>query len=379
MGYYDEQDIPIHRALADAFTICDNYHCSVIGPTDPNRMYWMTGTLDPDGFKGGPVLRTQFPVPKHSLSWKTYPECLQEAGVSWKIYQDKTFGGISEMIFGGMMDWFKAYDGSTAASKVLASLGIDPTYPDDFRSDVENGRLPKVSWIVPNLLTCEHPALPSALGAWGMLQVLDILTKDPALWAKTALIISYDENGGFFDHVPPLTPPAGTAGEFVTRPPADPPDGLTSEQPVGLGFRVPCLVVSPYSRGGLVAKQRFDHTSQLRMLETRFGVRIPDHSDGVPGLSVWRRENVEDLTLAFDFGEAPDDAPPNLPHPHSWEVWWDAFREAGEIILDEIHLGRSYPVPDNSKPEQATEPKRRSPTPAAQEPPDSTDGASGLL
>ena len=113
-------------------------------------------------------------------------------------------------------------------------------------------------------------------------------------WAKSVVIVNYDENDGQFDHVPPPTPPPETPGEFV--------NGL----PVGLGFRVPCLVVSPFSRGGYVVSDTFDHTSTLRLIEARFGVEVPY-------LSRWRRETCGDLTTALGMGAAPRVDVPALP------------------------------------------------------------------
>ena len=121
--------------------------------------------------------------------------------------------------------------------------------------------------------------------------MLSALTAKPDLWAKTVIFLVYDENGGFFDHVKPPTPPAGTEGEFLAHP--LPADAAGIAGPIGLGFRVPCLVISPFSRGGHVVSDVFDHTSILRFLETRFGTKIPN-------LTKWRRETVGDLTSTLD-------------------------------------------------------------------------------
>ena len=132
------------------------------------------------------------------------------------------------------------------------------------------------------------------------------------LWSKTALFLTFDENGGFFDHVAPITSPMGTPGEYVTAPAVPDPSVVGNPPisgPIGLGFRVPMLIVSPYSRGGFVSSELFDHTSVLRFLETRFGAEVPN-------LSAWRRSAVGDLTAAFNFA-APDASVPNLPSPVS--------------------------------------------------------------
>ena len=131
---------------------------------------------------------------------------------------------------------------------------------------------------------------------------------NPLLWAKTALFVNYDENGGFFDHVPPVTAPPGTPGEYVTAPAFPDPTVAGNPAvsgPIGLGFRVPMLIISPFSRGGFVSSDLFDHTSVLRFLETRFGAEVPN-------LSAWRRATVGDLTSAFNF-KSPDHSIPNLP------------------------------------------------------------------
>jgi phospholipase C len=352
MGYYTRADIPVHYALADAFTVCDHYFCSVLGPTDPNRLFWISGTIDPDGRHGGPLLFTPTGAPVGApYSWQTYPEVLEQAGISWKVYQDQGLEILSRRFLSGMLDRFQAFQGDRSAP--LAAKGIAPTYPGDFRHDVANGTLPAVSWVVPSLLTCEHPAMPAAFGAIGIIQVLDILTSNPALWEKTALIVSYDENGGFFDHVPPPVAPPGTPGEYVTVPlgGVEESDGIAG--PIGLGFRVPSMVISPFTRGGLVASETFDHTSQLRLVERRFGAPVPN-------LSAWRRQAVGDLTSAFDFADAPKDARPKLPDPDLGGL--KALIEGNvNILLGTIGRGRPYPVPPNLMPAQEKTPFRGTP------------------
>jgi phospholipase C len=304
MGYYTRQTLPYYYQLADAFTVCDHYHCSVLGPTYPNRAYWMSGTLDPDGLAGGPILATLSnvlpdPASWGYLRWKTMPEVLQEAGITWKVYQSTdAVGGIQGgLLMDNILRLFKQYSNPGP----LFDNGLLPTLEVDFPADVASGRLPQVSWIVTDFTQCEHPAAPPSYGGLASAYVLDLLSSNPELWAKTVFIINYDENGGFFDHVPPPTAPPGTPGEWVTRNPPVAAEGSTDgfDGPIGLGFRVPCLVISPYSRGGLVYSGVLDHTSQLKLLETRFGVTAPN-------LTAWRRAAVGDFTGAFDFASTPD-------------------------------------------------------------------------
>jgi phospholipase C len=156
-----------------------------------------------------------------------------------------------------------------------------------------NDRLPTVSWIITTSTQSEHPDYMPAAGAAYVASKIDAIAANPDVWAKTAFILNYDENDGIFDHVPPPTPPAGTAGEFV--------GGL----PVGAGYRVPCIIVSPWTAGGWVCSETFDHTSVLRFVERVTGVDVPN-------LTGWRRQTFGDLTSAFRFDE-PATAPITLP------------------------------------------------------------------
>jgi phospholipase C len=300
MGYYKRADLPFFHALADAFTICDGYHCSVIGPTDPNRLYSMSGTIDPAGKAGGPILSTSATRAERAgtLTWTTMPEQLNTRNVTWKVYgsPDGNYGD-------NVLPYFRNYQ----LKPELAANAFTPTFPGTFEADCAAGTLPQVSWILAPLVDSEHPPAPVSYGEWAAAQVLDALTSNPAVWAKTALFITYDENGGFFDHVPPPVAPKGTHGEWLTVDPL-PSDAAGVAGPIGLGFRVPLLVVSPYSRGGFVCSHTFDHTSLLRFLETRFGTEVPN-------LSQWRRSVTGDLTAAFNFAARPKDSVPELPNP----------------------------------------------------------------
>ena len=308
MGYYTRSDIPYYYAVADAFTICDNYFCSAIGPTDPNRLYTMAASLDPDGKNGGPILqtiitnRTSF---YGRMTYTTMPEQLQARGISWKVYSvpDETiFGGI---LSDNVLSYFKNFQDPTS---VLHQKAFGPQFPADFLADLASNNLPQVSWLVGSVVTSDHPPSPSIFGENMLSLIVSALTANPALWAKTLLLVTYDENGGFFDHVAPQTAPPGTPGEFVTAPAVPDPTVIGSPAitgPIGLGFRVPMLIVSPFSRGGFVCSDLFDHTSVLRFLETRFGAEVPN-------LSAWRRATVGDLTSALNLNK-PDQSIPSLP------------------------------------------------------------------
>jgi phospholipase C len=294
--------------VADAFTICDNYFCSVMGPTDPNRLYTMAASIDPDGKNGGPVLQTI--VTNRSgfygtLTYGTMPEQLQARGISWKVYSSPDETILGGILSDNVLSYFKNFQDPAS---VLHQNGFGPQFPVDFLADVASGNLPQVSWLIGSVLTSDHPPAPSLFGENILSLVVSALTANPARWPKTVLFATYDENGAFFDHVPPVTAPAGTAGEYVTAPAVPDPTVIGSPAisgPIGLGFRVPMLVISPFSRGGFVSSETFDHTSVLRFLETRFGAEVPN-------LSAWRRATVGDLTSAFNF-KAPDRSIPTLP------------------------------------------------------------------
>jgi phospholipase C len=292
MGYFTRDDIPFQFALAEAFTILDGYHCSVLGPTAPNRHMWMSGTIDPDGLAGGPSLTTS--GPSNQFTWTTYMERLQAAGISWKIYRQP--GNLTGAA--AISKWTQF--GTAQPGNPLFDNGVATQPLGQFEYDAMNDQLPTVSWILPPAGFDEHPAALPAAGATFVAGKIDAIAANPEVWAKTAFILSYDENDGMFDHVLPLTPPAGTPGEFVFKTSNTGVDG--GGLPVGLGFRVPCIIVSPWTTGGYVFSERSDHTSQLRLLERLTGVVESNISD-------WRRANVGDLTGAFRFDDA-NDAPP---------------------------------------------------------------------
>jgi phospholipase C len=299
MGYYTRRDLDFYYALADAFTICDHYYCSVIGPTDPNRLYTMSATLDPAGTAGGPILSTSGTRIERfgTLSWTTMPEQLQARGISWKVYGDPD-GNYGDNV----LPYFRQY----LTNPLLTANALVPTYPGTFQLDVALGTLPKVSWVLAPLISSEHPPAPEIYGESVAANILETLVSNPAVWSKTVLFITHDENGGFFDHVPPPTAPARTSGEYLTVSPL-PSDAAGVAGPIGLGFRVPLLVVSPFSRGGFVCKNTFDHTSLLRFIEKRFGAEVPN-------LTSWRRSVTGDLTAALNFAKV-NASVPSLPQP----------------------------------------------------------------
>jgi phospholipase C len=348
MGYFTRSELAFYYALADAFTICDNYFCSVLGPTDPNRLMAISANIDPSGTRGGPVITTATNrvAMTGKLNWETMPEALLKAGVSWKVYNDPT--GILGL---GVLSYFKNYTNPFSITGLeLIANGLTPSYPGDFKSDVKNGTLPSVSWIVPPLAECEHPAAPPEWGEYLVQQILNILVSNPEVWAQTVFIVNYDENGGFFDHVPPPAAPAGTAGEYLTGTLPSAAGGIAG--PVGLGFRTPCLIISPFSAGGYKYSGTLDHTSTLRLIESRFKVTVPN-------LSAWRRSVTGDFTGALALVNPPVTKVPALPSTSIGSNITVVEEAVLNALTGTLDVGIPYPLPtSNSMPSQETTPAR---------------------
>jgi phospholipase C len=305
----------------------------------------MSAWLDPSGTQRGPILSTSSTRVERfgTLSWTTMPEQLQARGISWKVYgsPDGNYGD-------NVLPYFKQYQ----TNATLTANGLTPTYPGDFTADVAAGTLPQISWVLAPLISSEHPPAPEEYGELVAANVLNTLVSNQSVWAKTALFITYDENGGFFDHVPPPAAPAGTAGEYLTVSPL-PSDAGGVAGPIGLGFRVPLLVVSPFARGGFACKDVFDHTSLLRFLETRFGAEVPN-------LSAWRRATTGDLTTAFNFATV-DTSVPSMPQPSATDsrvtrstcatsAPFDLVNSTNSLSTLESATVATYPVTVNSAP-----------------------------
>ena len=420
LGHYTREDIPFYYALADAFTICDQHFCSALTCTTPNRLFLWSGTVREKQTADSPAkLNNEEAVYEAEVSWPTFPERLEDHGISWKVYQNEIWipSGLEGehdawlTNFGdNPLEYFTQYNVRFAeqhrrhvewqlknlpgqikalqqkiAAKETAAAGEDPlekqladkiaalkqaeyerprytaenyeklsareksihakafstnaadpdyrqlvthNYNDGgkqrqvympkgdvfhtFREDVRTGKLPTVSWLVAPERFSDHPG-SAWYGAWYIAEAMNILTSNPDVWKKTIFILTYDENDGYFDHVPP----------FVAPHPRRPETGLVSagidtsvdyvdreeelklkrghwsrESSIGLGYRVPMIIASPWSRGGCVCSQVFDHTSVLQFLE-----RLLTHKTGrpveEPNISQWRRTVCGDLTSSF--------------------------------------------------------------------------------
>ncbi|MDX3851885.1 phosphocholine-specific phospholipase C [Streptomyces sp. AK02-01A] len=335
MAYYDRRDIPLHYELADTFTVCDAYHSSTHTSTSPNRNHLWSGWtgFEADGRRA--VDNDAYEEDTHpGYPWPTYAERLEKAGRSWQTYTEwenftdnnieffTTFKNIArkalskaralpgrpeaagftymEAFYAAVRDTQDAAERDellaaleagvatlTRRERSLFERGLrrveSGTLAERFRADVAAGTLPEVSYLVPSAIDSEHPGSSSPIASATLVyKVLDALGAHPDVWRHTVVLINYDENDGFFDHVPPPVPPV------------DDPDERWEGRPTGLGMRVPLLVVSPWTVGGYVCSQVFDHTSVIRFLEKWTGVEEPN-------ITRWRRAVTGDLTSAFDF------------------------------------------------------------------------------
>jgi phospholipase C len=431
LGYYTRADIPFYYALADAFTICDQYFCSSLTGTTPNRCYLWTGTIREKQSQQSPAnVRNEEVEYETMADWPTFPERLEDLGVSWKVYQneitiDSGFTDAEDAWLANFgdnpLEYFNQYhvrlapvrrafverrikalpaeiealqqqvaakaDQSDRRAKRLAQLrtelerlqaerdkfrgkSLEPlspreralherafsantgdphyrqltdlTYRDNgtkrrmrvpkgdvlhqFRQDVQGGRLPKVSWIVSPQTFSDHPSSPW-YGAWYIAEVLDILTRNPDVWKKTIFLMTYDENDGYFDHVPPfvaphpghpetgeVSPGVDASVEYVElaqdQKRVGPEHARGSS--IGLGYRVPMVIASPWSRGGCVCSQVFDHTSVLQFLE-HFLTRKLGRKVEEPNISRWRRVVCGDLSASFQSSADARDATLSFP------------------------------------------------------------------
>jgi phospholipase C len=380
MGYYDRDGVALYRELAETFTLCDAYHCSVLSETTSNRNYFFSGYTGFEPHSDSRAISGQAHGRENreeGYDWTSYPELLQRSGKTWKVYQEwdnyydnnleffSTFKAVFRKALKKAGLGYESLDSfyesltvlaehnSTEARKQMDCLaagvaqleeperqlyarGLRRVAPRrstrnaivrELRADIEVGALPQVSYLVPARRYSEHPDDSSPRSGENLVyQVLDALASSPGIWDTTVLLIGYDENDGYFDHVPPPIPPDRFQDEFVHG------------APIGMGFRVPLLVVSPWSVGGYVCSQTFDHTSQTRFLEEWLKVRQPQ-------ISEWRRIVAGDLTSAFDFdrkGPLPRIAPGTRrarPLPYQPDAYYAPDPDSGRHVLTLANAG----------------------------------------
>jgi phospholipase C len=337
-SHFRRSDIPVHFAIAEGWTIGDMYQEGVIASTEPNRIIWQTGSI---GAAGGNVQTTQGPVLDNNDSpgcsslvldlengttvdspkvyscfpydWKTLPEYLEDAGISWKEFQ--AFDNFGDNPLPYFEFWQNLADNN--ATSELAQRGLAMNGGGNWQGGLDllkkqaaEGTLPAVSFYIGPAELSEHPPYRPVDGAWLQKEVVEAIVNSPK-YNKTILIISFDETGGWGDHVVPFTSPFNTSGEWIINPFTDQP------APTGPGFRLPFTVVSPWTRGDVVFTEPSDHISQTLFLEQWAAAR------GTPftnlNINDWRREHMSNLTNLFDF-EHPDYSSvslPDTPPPHT--------------------------------------------------------------
>ena len=231
LGYYDSSDIPYYYALAGAFTLCGHYFSYQLGPTLPNRIALWAGT------SGG--ITTKNAIPRGSLDYPTIVDLLDAHHITWKCYNlGLEMGSVPELEFFNALPFFKKWVNDRRLSYSEA----------DYHLDLSNNTLPQVSFMISDGLFSEHPPVDIHTGQSKMSSIIDALMGSGS-WSSSVLFLTYDEGGGFFDHVPP--------------PQVD---------DYGMGMRVPMIVVSPYAKRGYVSGQLYEHASMLKFIERRFGL-----------------------------------------------------------------------------------------------------------
>ncbi|GGE27649.1 phosphocholine-specific phospholipase C [Sphingobacterium cellulitidis] len=441
MGYFERKDIPFYYAFADAFTVCDQHFCSSLTGTSANRSYFWSGTVREEPHNPESTAHVDnYQINYKDVSWKTYPERLQEAGIPWKVYQNELslpvgFEGeeedwlanftdnnlefhkqyqvkfhpayyeyakrkvkeiehlltvakfASQEAYQKVVDELNGYkkDVETYSPENFAKLSNqeqeihrrafttntnDPNYHSlskikgqdseeievpqgdvfhQFREDVKSGNLPAISWLVAPCRFSDHPGSPW-YGAWYVSETLDILTANPEVWKKTIFILTYDENDGYFDHISPFVPPLtnkegtgavpkgmDTADEYVTVDQENKRTGKDTgvhDSPIGLGYRVPLVIASPWSKGGWVNSEVFDHTSPLQFLE-HFIQKKYKKPVIEKNITEWRRLVCGDLTSAFR-------PLPDIQRPAIDFVNRDQF-------VERIYSARDKSIPENFK------------------------------
>lgn len=281
MGYLDHTDLPFYYELATKFAIGDRYFSSMLGPTWPNRMFFYSGS-------------------SHGLTKNTLPtdvnapsifSALIERRVEWKVYRSNL--PPAAMFLSTWLDSVKGCSDPEAGACRLAEL-------EELFGDLAKGKLPPVTFIDPEYSTgiyetSEHPPGNPHYGQHFTWRIVDALTKSP-LWKRSVLFITYDEHGGFADHVPPPSACHPGNGE---------PEDTTYGTFDRLGFRVPLIVVSPYAKKGFVSHVDRDHTAVLRFVQARHGI----------GAFSRRDANSDALMDLFDFDAPPHLVPPQFPEP----------------------------------------------------------------
>ncbi len=268
LSYYDWHEVPNYWEYARRFTLCDNFFSSLAGPSEPNHLYTVAAQSGGLVNNPPPNINGQDGV----YTFPTMAEMLEKSGVSWKYYDEKP--NPHRHSLWNPMPGFRSFQKSPALMAHLVGL-------DQFYADVKSGHLPEVCWIVPTPADSEHPPADSARGMRHVTDLVNAIMQSSA-WKDTAIIVTWDDYGGFYDHVLP--------------PQVD---------QYGYGPRVPTLVLSPYAKPGHVDSTRFDFTSPLKLIEEKYGLTPLSTRDAA----------ASDMLDCFDFRQRP--LPPDVITPQT--------------------------------------------------------------
>ena len=327
MSYFNRTDLPYYYTLYDNFATGDQYFMSTYTATDPNRLHVFSGS---NGLSVGqsPCVDDSEP----GWDWMTMGEVLEAANVSWKVYQQ------ADNFDDNANAWFNTYRAAKPGEALYdKGMARSADMIADFEADMKAGKLPQVSWLVGPANVSEHASYHPSAGEDFSARILKVVQANPSVYKNMAFILNYDEGGQFYDHswTPnvPLNQPfdglstVSTVGEVWDR-------KQWGNWTVGPGFRVPLLLVSPWTRGNIVVSETFDHTSVLQMVEKRFNVSLPT-------ISQWRRETMGDLFSAFDF-DHPDYTWPTLPDTSTYPD--QSNTECSTLPPPQVPATQSFPV-----------------------------------
>ncbi len=286
MSYYDDKTIPYYWDFAKHYVLADEFFSSAISYSLPNHWYAIAGQAPAASIARGLHIDTPEEIKeeylKESNNIETVADLLMNSPVSWKYY-DFSFraGGYNQSIEDG--EAFNFWNPFTAKNSSYTEMYAPHFVPrSEIFRDLSNGTLPKVSWIIPSHLISEHPPWNITLGMIWVTDVVDAIMKSK-YWNSTAIIVTWDDYGGFYDHVPP--------------PQID---------KYGLSFRVPALIISPYAKAGYIDHTQYQFESILKLIEWRFNI---------PSLTQ-RDASANNLLNAFDFSHQP--IPPHrIPLSHA--------------------------------------------------------------
>lgn len=350
MAYFTRDDLPYYYALVDGFVIGDAYqqvrlatllhaagNCASPHPraspaasqatltqTNPNRLHLFSGS---NGLSAGqvPILDNTEPTP--GFNWTTVAEVLEAANISWRVLQQTD--NFDDNGFAWFQTFQNAAPGSPWYEKGMTTVPDLVAAFDAMLADPAT--MPQVTYIVGPANLSEHASYHPSAGEDLSARLIKTLAAHPDTYANTAFLLMYDEQGGWFDSQPPYTPPTGpTDGASTVDVSGDVFLGL----PIGPGFRVPFIAVSPWSRGPITVSQAFEHTSILRFIEARWDVRFDT-------ISAYRRAIFGDLTSAFNFS-APDYSWPPLPDTSSYPA--QSNTECDTLPPPVIPANQSLPV-----------------------------------